>query len=198
MKIGEVARRLGVTTDIVRYAATSFSHHLSASAGGQAKGTTRQFDDRDCRVLATILKMRDQGLNAEQIDQALHTADLEPCPELPSAAEQAARESIGLVAQPEYARALDRIGELQQDLETAKIERAQALETWQTDVTRLNDRIATLEHELGKAEGELTAMRESYRPAEIWLRRLLWGVVAAVVVTAALIAVALLLARVPA
>lgn len=194
MKIGEVAKRLSVSTDIVRYAANSYSEYMSASAGGQIKGAKRQFNERDCQVIATILKLRDQGLAPEQISRALKTIDLEPCPDLPDPAEQAARESVALVAQPEYERALDRIRLLEQDLENAKAERNRALETWQGDITRLNDRIADLEHQLGNAEGELQVLKEAYKPSDIWLRRLLWAVILTAALTAALIGAALLLA----
>lgn len=185
MKIGEVAKRLEVTTDVIRYAANTYSEHVTDSAGGHIKGAKRQFTEHDCQVLATILKLREQGLAPDQISQALKTTDLEPCPEMPDPAATAARESIALVAQPEYERALDRIVQLQTDLEQAKEEREQALETWQTDVTKLNDRIADLERELGHAQGELDILRADRRPSDYWLTRLAVAVlltVAAVVI----------------
>lgn len=195
MKIGEVARRLGVTTDIARYAANSYGDHMSASAGGQIKGAKRQFSERDCQVIATVLKMREQGLAPEQIATALKTANLEPCPDLPSPAEEAARESVALVAQPEYDRALDKLAGLQQDLIAAKAERDKALQTWQADTNRLNDKVADLEHQLGKAEGELIAIREAYKPAAYWLRLMALGIAAAVAVTIILAVVLTLAAR---
>lgn len=198
MKIGEIAKRLGVTTDVVRYAANTYSEQLSASAGGQVKGATRQFSDHDCQVIASILYWRDQGLPPDDIIGMLLTADLQPCPEPPDPAAEHARQSVALVAQPEYARALDKIQELQADLVAARQERSAALETWQTDVTRLNDRIADLEHKLGSAEGELESLKAVYQPPEYWLTRernaarfwlLIVGI--AVVLTAALLIFAL-------
>lgn len=194
MKIGEVARRLGVTNDIVRYAANSYSDHLGDSAGGRDKGTKRQFSERDCQMIATILKMRDNGLTPTQIGAALATVDLEPCPDEPSPLEAATRQSIALVAQPEYARALDKVTELQRELADTKGERDKALQTWQSDVSRYTDRIAELEHQLGEAEGTL----KERKPTEHWLERLdserrRWLVVLAAAVAVAVMATAVLL-----
>lgn len=186
MKIGEVGKRLNVSVDVVRYAANTYSAFLSDSAGGKLKGITRSFTDRDCQVVATIIRGRELGLSPEQIEATLKAETFEDCPEAPRMAEIEARAEIALIAKPEYERALDQVKIIQNQLQLARQERDSAMQTWQADTTKLNDRIAALERELGIAQGTL----KERLPMRVFLGILGIAVVLAVVVTAALLLLA--------
>lgn len=88
---------------------------------------------------------------------------------LPTPEEKAARASITLVPSSEYQRVIDRLQTIQTNLEQARQERDTALEQWHTDTTELNQRIASLEHDLGIAQGELKRLESERKSTEFWL-----------------------------
>jgi DNA-binding transcriptional MerR regulator len=152
MKTGEVASRLGIHPNTVRVWADECAEFLSKPA----TAAKRKFSDHDGRVLATVAKLRSEGLNYEQIRGALRDGRLvDILPPLPTPEEQAARQSIALVAMPEYQRVLDQIVTLRNELDLARQERDRAISTWQTDTTALNARITELEREIGQLQGAL-------------------------------------------
>ncbi len=194
-KTGEIAKRIGVNPATVRYWADEYSEYLSETAGRRAPGAPRKFTDNDAAIMATIAAGRDKGLTHDQITAIIQQGSLETLPDIPTPEETEVRQSIALIAKPEYERALDRIQQLQSDLERAYGERDKAIAQWQADTTELNDRIAALERELGQAQGKLEMIETSYQqridaleterpPASYWLRIII------VIIALAIIAVA--------
>ena len=70
---------------------------------------------------------------------------------MPSPAEKEARENVALIARPEYEWALDRVQQLEGELDALRSERDRAIERWQTDTSELNEKMQQLQLELGEA-----------------------------------------------
>jgi DNA-binding transcriptional MerR regulator len=158
---------LKVGASTIRYWAGEYGSFLSDGATGRAHGARREFNDDDALVFATISQLRNEGKTPTEIADALHDGHrVDALPSAPTPEEREARESVALVAKPEYERALDRVRGLTEELEKARDERDRAIERWQTDtqsliithqgeVSKLNERIAELERQLGEAKGAL-------------------------------------------
>jgi DNA-binding transcriptional MerR regulator len=155
----------------VRNYARDFAEFLSPEAIGIEPNARRRYSERDALILATVADLRANGLTVEQVSEALHGGRLaDKLPEAPTPAETQARESIALIARPEYERALDRVQQLEGELDLLRSERDRAIERWQSDTTDLNTRINVLERELGEARGELTALKAERLPVAVMLR----------------------------
>lgn len=194
MTTGQLADRLKVSRETIRNYASEFADYLSPEAVGVAANAKRRYSDKDALTLATIARLRANGQNYESIRGALDNGQLlEALPPVPSEAEKEARENVALVVRPEYERVLDRVGQLEGELENLRAERDRAIATWQGDVTRLNERIAILEREKGLIEGELTALKAERLPIRTTLQ--IAAVITIGMLVLVLIAVVLLAGR---
>jgi DNA-binding transcriptional MerR regulator len=196
LKSGYIARRLNVSPATIRHWSNEYTDFLSKRAGRPQIGQSRVYDDHDLAVMSTIAKGRDDGLTHEQIRGLLQQGEYAAVPDMPTEEETEVRQSVALVPQPEYQRALDRTKQLSAELEKAYSERDRALAQWQGDTTHLNQRINALEGELGLAKGKLEMMEAAYqaqlaerRPAVFWLRLLIAALLLGVIIGAALVLV---------
>lgn len=168
---GDLAARFNVSRDTIRNYARDFGEFLSQEATGIEPNARRRYSDADALILATVANLRANGLNVEQVTEALRGGRLvDKLPEAPTPAETEARESIALVAMPEHARVLDRVQQLEGELDSLRSERDRAIERWQTDTTELNARINGLERELGEARGKLGALESERLPMRTTLQ----------------------------
>jgi DNA-binding transcriptional MerR regulator len=182
MRTGQLATLLGVHPNTIRLWCSEYRHYLSEGAAGSPDRTTRELTDHDALVLATVADLRGQGLARTQIVEALDAGRLVAAlPAAPTPDETEARARVALVPAAERDRYLDRIQTLEVELNELRAERDRAIQTWQSDTSRLNDRIAALERELGEARGALSERL----PVAVMLR------VAAVFIVGMLILVAL-------
>ena len=158
MKTGELAKRLDVATSTVRYWAQEYQEYVSEGAVGKAKGLPREFDEQDALVIATVWKLRSEGLSPDQIRGALKIGKLiDGLPDAPTPEVEQMQKAVVPVPRPEYERALDHSKRLEADTERLTVERDRAIEQWQTDVTSLQERITQLSQELGKWRGMLVS-----------------------------------------
>ena len=187
MKTGQIAKHLSVSPSTVRFWASEYATYLSDGATGlnMNKGATRVFNEQDALVLATIAQMRDKGETHEQIVSALDQGRLvNNVPSAPKQDEMQPRQTVGLVTVDELHRALDQIQFLQLEIERLTEERDLALIHRDRDVAELNQKIAQLHAELGRAEGKLAIIERERKPFEYWLRVMVVVILIAVVVTA--------------
>jgi DNA-binding transcriptional MerR regulator len=168
---GDLAARLNVSRDTIRNYARDFSEFLTNEATGIEPNARRRYTERDALILATIADLRANGLTVEQVTDALRGGRLvETVPPAPTPAEKEARENAALIVRPEYERVLDRVQQLEGELDTLRAERDRAIERWQDDTTALNVKIQALERELGEARGELTALKAERLPVRLMLQ----------------------------
>ena len=191
MKSGQLAKRLQVSPATVRHWSDVYAEFMSDSAARRAPGAPRKFTERDAVILATVADGRDKGLTHDQIRRMVANGQYADLPDLPTPEEQQARDSVALVAMPEYERVLSQVQHLTGELQQARDERDRAIERWQTDTTELNDRVRKLERELGEARGQLQALEIERQPAAYWLRIVALAMLVAAVVVAALLLLAL-------
>lgn len=153
MKTGEVADRLGVSTQTVRNWKEEWREYLSPHLLNSGSGQPLIFYERDVRVLATVAACKEQQFTTEDIKRVLEDeANWVDVPPLPSPAEEAARASVQLVPLSEYRREIraltderDRLAE-ERDKARQKLEEAQG-------------RIEELKETVGKLTGELETRR---------------------------------------
>lgn len=152
MKTGELSERLAVSSPTIRTWCEIYKDFLADRASDTARGATRVFSEHDSLVLATIARLRSQGLTHEQIKQALQQGKLiEAVPALSSPEEKQTRQSISLVPISELSRALDQVKVMQAEIERVIGERDKAF----LNADDANQRIAQLSQELGHAKGVL-------------------------------------------
>lgn len=184
MKTSDLAKRLKVHPNTVRNYADEYARFLSAGA----ISVKRAFTQDDALIIATIAHLRNQGIKTELVKQQLEAGyRVDTLPTAATPEEETARESIALVALPEYSRVLDLLKERENELARVVAERDKA----QTDSAGLNNRIADLQLEIGTMRGRLELLEKERPPAAYWLRLLAIAVLVTVVLT---IATALLLA----
>lgn len=152
MKTGQLATRLGVSTSTIRLWCSEYRHYLSPGAVGSPDRQTRDLDEHDALVLATVADMRGQGLTRAQIVEALDAGKLiAALPEAPSPAEAEARQNIQLVPLPEYQRLADLVRIKESEVERIQEQYNQSLISLQ----EANDKIATLREEIGMLRGQV-------------------------------------------
>jgi DNA-binding transcriptional MerR regulator len=192
MTTGEVTKRLGVHANTIRLWADEYSRFLSPGALGQSPNNRREYTDDDLRVLATIHEKRSKGLPHDQIEGILLTGQrVDTLPAAPTPAEVEARKSVALVLRSDYEHALDQVQMLQTDIARLTDERNAALMARDRDTVALNQQIADLRAELGRAQGRLESIDKERPSAVFWLR-----IIGAIVLVSALLLVAaVLLAR---
>ncbi len=186
-KTSDLARRLKLHPNTIRNYADEYARFMSPGA----IAAKRSFTTDDALVLATVNHLRAQGLKTDLVRQQLEAGfRVDALPTVASPEEEAARESIALVALPEYTRVLDLLKERESELARVMAERDKA----QSDSAGLNNRIADLQLEIGTMRGRLELLEKERPPASYWLRVLALVALAAVVLTiiaAILLAVAL-------
>lgn len=152
MRTGQLATRIGVSTSTIRLWCSEYRHYLSTGAVGSPDRQTRDLDDHDCLVLATVADMRGQGLTRAQIVEALDAGKLlTALPEAPTPAENEARQSISLVPMPEYQRLADLVRVKESEIDRVQEQYNQALISLQ----EANDKIAALREEIGMLRGQV-------------------------------------------
>ena len=163
MKIGELAKRLRISVSTVRLWSTDedYRKYLSERAIG-GSGATRIYSEQDAQVITTIHKLREEGLLKQEILEALQAGkrDQDPLPEPPTQEETEARKKLTLIPLSQLERALDQIKQKEQQLDRATRERDEALirldkQNKQSldQLQQLNEKIASLSQDLGKARG---------------------------------------------
>lgn len=183
-KAGDMARRLDIHPNTVRRWAIEYKSHFSPGAIGKR----RIFTDDDLRVLATIAAYRDQGISPAEVERMLAAGQrVENIPPPVTEAEEAARRNVRLVPVAQYERALDRIQQLENELDRLTAERDSAA----LDQQAITARIETLQRELGTLQGQVAERQ----PAAYWLKLLALAVLGALALGAALAVLVLLAAR---
>jgi len=139
MKVGEIAKRLQVSTPTVRNWAAEFDQWLSPSAN-PGPGVTRDLTAQDLDTLAAVHFYRSQGLASEEIQGKLASGDIEfekiPTPE-----------PEPLPGQDQALVAVDMVYRILDDLRTENAE--------------LRDRIGDLERQNAKLEAQLLYHQKS-------------------------------------
>ncbi len=182
---GELAARLSVSRDTIRNYARDFGEFLSKEATGLEPNARRRYSEHDALVLATAADLRSRGLTVEQVRESLRSGRLvDVLPDVPSPAETEARQNIALIARAEFDRALDRVAQLESELDGLRSERDRAIERWQADTSELNSHIQRLEGELGQARGELMALKAERQPSAYWVRLLVLAIIGMLIVLA--------------
>lgn len=187
MKAGEISKRLSVHPNTIRNWSDEFASFLSGDTTAEAPGGRRRYSEADVHILATIAQLKQQGLKNEQVHEALSAGRrAKEVPPAPTPQEEEVRQSVALVLRSEYDHALDRIKELHDERGRLIEERNAALMARDQDVTALNERIAGLQNELGRAQGQLDALQRE----RLSTRTVLW-IIVGVVVVALVIVIAL-------
>jgi DNA-binding transcriptional MerR regulator len=155
------ARLLGISTGAIRKYSDLYARFLST----EATTTPRTFTPADLRLLAYVARATSRGQTHDAIladladDGAAYAAFVWTAPDDADQDSQPAPAALVPAAQLHAARLL---------LEEAQRREREAQERAESAARALQDRIATLERELGRAEGELAARRRPW-----WAR--LWG-----------------------
>lgn len=178
MKSGELAERLLVSDSLIRKWSDKYARFLSPMAGLPDPGQSREFNDADQLLMASIAHLRDNGKGHEEIIDELESGfRIETLPPIPDDQVEQARAKVALVPVDRLHRALDRIevmqGEIQriqQDHQLAisrvEAERDRAIAT-SAQVVQQNkeqtERIAALREEIAaaKARAEMLAEKEA-------------------------------------
>lgn len=163
---------LKVSASAVRNYVDHYAAHLSETA----QRTPRQFTEEDLRLFAYVRykttppqQATHEVILAEIAAGALDDFDWEPpTPEQQAYDDAVQAESAALVPAAQV-RALMAMLEDSRRREQAAIERAQEKEA------ELQERIRQLERELGKAEGELNAIKAKQRKPPRWWIKLFGG-----------------------
>jgi len=155
-----VARLLGISPAAVRKYADLYGRFLSTEASTPPRTFTRD----DARVFAYVARATSRGqthdaILADLADGAAYAAFVWTAPDDADQDSQPAPAALVPAAQLHAARLL---------LEESQRREREAQERAESAARALQDRIATLERELGRAEGELAARRRPW-----WAR--LWG-----------------------
>jgi DNA-binding transcriptional MerR regulator len=98
MRSGELARRLRVSDTTVRDWCSQYGDLLSPQGRGAKPGAPRSFTDRDALILASVNLLRLEGRDHDDILLELQSGPIvNEIPDLPSAEEQRARDTMELV-----------------------------------------------------------------------------------------------------
>jgi DNA-binding transcriptional MerR regulator len=201
MRTSEVAKLAGVAASTIRaWSLDEFRQYLSPSAKG-GSGRTRNFSEDDARILAHIVRLKDEGVEADDIHATLHVMQADNWRGLPGLYEtdvfqqarfdpenapqnafplQMIEASVALQRQSlmrEISVLESRIGDLNARLETSESNRE-----------RLQTELMQAREQLGRAEGKLSILEGERRSSEWWMMMTLAvftalavGVVAAVI-----------------
>lgn len=171
MKTGDIVKHFGISESTVRRWTKEYEEFFSDSPGRQ-----RSFTHSDFLVIATIKELANQNLPFAHIrqrladgyrieDNAAYGAGYTDGRMVPAAAVEQIIDGTELRVQLEqitYER--DRLLETIQTLRTAQVELEEKYEERLNEkdaqLRLLQDRIADLQRELGRAEGELSYRRE--------------------------------------
>lgn len=166
----EAAELTGASRQIIRVYTGTYQRHFSTEGAPTQPGQPRRFTDQDIKLIAYIYQQT--GQHSQKHDQvlaslaagALDAFDWQP-PEV-SESEEPGEPSPGTALVP--VERLQAAHALMQDAQRREEEahaQAQALQ----------DRLAALERELGKAQGELSAYKAMQRKPPTWWARLFGG-----------------------
>jgi DNA-binding transcriptional MerR regulator len=155
MLTSEIARLIAVSPASVRVYARKYAKWLSPTAV-TVKGATRNYTEQDARLMGFVASLTAQGIPHGEIETRIEASEHEAF-DLPSSSEPS----------PEQVQ-------VEQTALAVLIGQAQASVKREAD---LHDRIATLEREVGQAQGELTALKaqleaDRERQRQPWYRRL--------------------------
>lgn len=162
LKTGELAKRLAIHENTVRAWADEFGEFMTPGA----IAPKRKFSTEDGDVLATVAAMRAEYAPFEAIHKALAAGRRETLPPLPTPEEEVARQSMQLVAMPEYTRVLDLLRSKELELDRVLTERDAALR----DKDTANAQIADLRQEIGELRGRLESIERERLPVGTMLR----------------------------
>jgi len=158
VETSELSKRIHRSTNTIRNWTETYAEFLSVSISERASGSSRNFNDRDALILATIADLRDQGLTPNLVKKALKEGRLlDAIPPLSTRDEERARESISLIPVSELNRAFDQVRFIQEERDQLIHERDNLLEKSQGEAERYNSEIASLNRELGRLRGMLVA-----------------------------------------
>lgn len=156
LKTGELAKRLDIHENTVRAWADEFREFMSPGA----VAPKRKFTSEDGDILATVAAMRAEYAPFEGIHRALGNGRRETLPPLPTPEEESARQSMQLVAMPEYTRVLDLLRSKEIELDRVLNERDAALR----DKDAANAQIADLRQDIGELRGRLESLESERLP----------------------------------
>lgn len=165
----QVAEMTGVSLAAIRNYGERFAGHFSPGAT-PPKGQPREFTAEDIRLIGFIRAKTGEGLSLDQVAQAIEAGELEEFDHWQPAAEvesgtrsqpQPAGAALVPSAQVQALQAL--LEDYRRREETVQARADQAAAAAQERERSLQDQLAALQRELGKAEGELAALK-SRRP----------------------------------
>lgn len=167
MKSGDLARLFGVSPETVRQWTEVYAEFLTGNA--QAKNTRhRLYMESDILVLATVARYSADGLSRAHIREKLLAGERVEHPGVanfgvdtrmvPAAAVEQLIDATELRIELEQIKAeRDKLLEL---LERERAEHREREEALRTELKAVQEKIAALQRELGRAEGELNYRRE--------------------------------------
>jgi DNA-binding transcriptional MerR regulator len=160
MKMKQAADRIGKHENTVRNWARQFAEFLSPAP---AKGEHRRFDDNDLRVLAFIGKLSDNGMQYEDIRNAVRRRLDEGSPFPPVLPAQTPSDGHGLITLPEMETRLAlkdaEIQELQGRIEELRHQLDDYMKRTNQREERYIEQIGQLREEIGRLKAQLDSKR---------------------------------------
>ncbi len=151
MRSGELARRLRVSDTTIRDWCSTYGDLLSPQGRGAKAGAARSFTDRDVLILASVNLLRLEDRDHDEILLELQSGPIvTQIPDLPSAEEQRARDTMELVP-ADAARQL--YEQLKQESEGRQSALA-VIEKMQDRERELLREIGELKQQVGATEGK--------------------------------------------
>lgn len=163
----DAAARSGASRQAIRAYTARHARHFSTEGAPAERGQARKFTEADIKLLAFIRHLTvDQGLTHDDVGQQLAAGALDPWEWDAPGALGASEERQGATGVLVPVERLQAALALLSDTKEREDALAAQLEATQTE-------IRTLERALGKAEGELSALKDRPQPKSWWGR--LWG-----------------------
>lgn len=160
----------GASRQVIRVYTTRYARYLSTEATPQP-GMDRRFTADDLKLLAFIYQRTSAGETHDQVLERLQAGELEqfawvPPEPAPTPEQQSADESASSALVP-----LERLHAAHALLQDAQRRESAAAD----QVAALQAEVQRLSLELGKAQGEAAALKESRYKAPAWWRALFGG-----------------------
>lgn len=163
----EAADLTGASRQIIRTYTSTYQRHFSTEGAPSQPGRPRRFTAADLKLIRFIYtSTAEQKLTHEQVQERLAAGALEQFiwqpPDEPTERPGEAESASGALIPVERLQAAHALMQDAQRREEEARAQAQALQ----------DRLAALERELGKAQGELSAYKAMQRKPPTWWARL--------------------------
>jgi len=168
MKSGELAGRLYVSPSLIRHWSGEFAEFLSDAGSGIKPGATREFNQQDQLVMASIRALRDEGYGYDEIREKLRDGwRLEELPAEPEQGLASSANSPAPIRPEQYRLVLQRL--VDKDERIAELE--DQLRQERNDREALYERIIKETEARARLEGEIRILREQGGKRRRWWQR---------------------------